>query len=57
MVPRAVYEFKEVFWEEVMFKLNHEGSIELSQGSWEWWEVSSQHLGKENNMGKDPEAV
>ena len=34
-VPSLVYEFKEGFWEEVMFTLNPEGSVELIQGSWE----------------------
>lgn len=35
VIHSLVYEFKEGFWEEVMFTLNPEGSVELIQRSWE----------------------
>lgn len=47
MVPNPAQEFKGGFLEEVIFKLNPKGLVEVSQESRKLGEVSSNFLAKE----------
>ena len=56
VVTNPTHKFKVGFLEEVMFRLNPKGSVEVCKESWELQEVSQQYLGKGNIMNKGPEA-
>lgn len=56
VVTNPTHKFKVGLLEEVMFKLNPKGSVEVCKESWELRELSQQCLGKGSNMNKCPEA-